>query len=97
MTLEFGRWRLEPMDSNNWELCHWHAATRGKNAGTEQWNRLGRYYQCNTFANAILYAADQEMRDGGKVVDIKEFIERYGETVRTLKKELADSLAQQQA
>ena len=63
MNIDFGRWRLTPVDALNWELCHWHAPTKGKNRGTEQWNRLGHYYQWNTIANAILFAADQEMRE----------------------------------
>ena len=64
MIIEFGRWRLVPVDKLNWELCHWHAATRGKNEGVEQWNRLGRFYSWNTFGNALMFAADCELKDG---------------------------------
>lgn len=58
----FGNWKLFPVDSHNWELCHRHENTRG-NVGVVQWNRLGRFYQYNTFALAIQYAADCELKD----------------------------------
>ena len=79
MVIEFGRWRLVPVDKLNWELCHWHTATRGKNAGTEQWNRLGRYYSYNTIDLALRYAADQEMRekDGDAVRAIADALSEY--------------------
>ena len=79
MVIEFGRWRLVPVDKLNWELCHLHVATRGKNAGTEQWNRLGRYYGYNTIDLALCYAADQEMRekDGDAVRDIDAALREY--------------------
>ena len=28
----FGDWKLLPMDSLNWELCHWHEASHGRNS-----------------------------------------------------------------
>lgn len=79
MVIEFGRWRLVPVDRLNWELYHLHAATRGKNAGTEQWNRLGRYYSYNTIDLALRYAADQEMRekDGDAVHNILDALNEY--------------------
>ena len=49
----FGDWKLIPIDGCNWELAHRHANTRGDNAGRVQWNRLGRYYQSNTFHLAL--------------------------------------------
>ena len=60
----FGDWKLFPVDARNWELCHRHANTRGESKGTVQWNRLGRFYQCNTIDAAIQYAADCELKDG---------------------------------
>lgn len=77
MVIEFGRWRLVPVDSLNWELCHRHVVTRGKNVGKEQWNRLGRYYSHNTVENAITFAADQEMREGGEVVSLADALREY--------------------
>lgn len=75
MIIEFGRWRLVPVDKLNWELCHRHATTRGKNEGTEQWHRLGRYYSYNTFANALVFAADQELRGEDGTADAARSIE----------------------
>jgi hypothetical protein len=62
----FGDWKLVPVDSRNWELCHRHVARatgRHKGGTRPQWNRLGRFYQCNTFDAAIQYAADCELKD----------------------------------
>jgi hypothetical protein len=77
--ITFGRWKLFPVDANNWELCHWHVATRGKNKGVEQWNRLGRYYSYNTFGNALLYAVDCEMKDecAEAVMELDAALDRY--------------------
>ena len=92
MVIEFGRWRLEPLDRLNWELCHWHAATRGKNEGTERWHRLGRYYQWNTLAAAVLFAADVEAKEGGEAVGLAEFAERYESIVARLRDSMGASL-----
>lgn len=62
----FGDWKLVPVDSRNWELCHRHVARatgRHKGGTRPQWHRLGRFYQCNTFDAAIQYAADCELKD----------------------------------
>ena len=70
--VEFGNWKLVPLDSNNWELCHWHATKNGAKArengsvGTIKWHRLGRYYQFNTIHLALEYAADCEVKEAGK-------------------------------
>lgn len=77
MIIEFGDWRLIPCDQGNWELAHRHAAKRGKNAGRVQWNRIGRFYQHNTIANAIEYAIDCDMRDGADVTTLEEPLGRY--------------------
>lgn len=63
----FGDWKLVPVDSRNWELCHRHVARatgRHKGGTRPQWNRLGRFYQFNTFDLALQYAADEELKDG---------------------------------
>lgn len=53
--IEFGDWKLHPVDSRNWELCK---------RGESGWRPLGRFYQCSTFDAAIQYAADCELKDG---------------------------------
>lgn len=94
MVIEFGRWRLVPVDKLNWELCHWHVATRGKNVGTEQWNRLGRYYSYNTIDLALRYAADQEMRekDGEAVHNILDALNEYETITAALMADVARAL-----
>ena len=79
MTIEFGDWRLIPMDGDNWELAHRHVTTRGKNVGSVTWHRIGRYYQQSTIANALLYAADWEMRNDGdaSAVPWREYVTSY--------------------
>lgn len=60
--ITFGNWKLVPLDDRNWELCHLHASSRGKNEGVEQWHRLGRYYGYHGIDLAMLYAADVELK-----------------------------------
>ena len=81
MIIEFGRWRLVPVDSLNWELHHLHVATRGKNVGSEQWNRLGRYYSYNTVQNAVMFASDHEMREGEDVTPLANALHEYRDIV----------------
>ena len=78
----FGDWKLVPVDSRNWELCHRHVARatgRHKGGTRPQWHRLGRFYQCNTFDAAIQYAADCELKDGchDRAVELGEAIAEY--------------------
>ena len=80
--IRFGDWMLVPLDECNWELCHWHVAkATGRNKGgtEQQWNRCGRYYSYNTFQNAVLYAADVEMktRCEGRVVDLHDALKEW--------------------
>ena len=86
MVIEFGRWRLVPVGGGNFELCHRHVATRGKNAGKVQWNRIGRYYQYNTLGNAMLYAATRELgEDGGTgVIEIRDSLQEFERIVDKL-------------
>ena len=88
----FGDWKLFPVDSINWELCHRHENTRGKNKGVVQWNRTGRFYQHNTFDLAIQYAADVELKAKAhaKVMELWDALEQYRDIVADLK---ADRLA----
>ena len=79
----FGRWRLIPLDTGNWELA--------KLRDSGKWSRLGRYYQYNTFANAIRYAADAEGMDGcsDSEMEMKEYLDRYESIVRGLRESFA--------
>ena len=79
MVMEFGDWRLVPADGLNWELCHRHAATKGKNAGKVGWHHLGRYYQHNTIGEALRFAASRELmeRREGEAESIWEALAEY--------------------
>lgn len=94
MIIEFGDCRLVPVDALNWELCHRHESARGKNAGRVQWNRLRRYYQYNTLANAIRYAADCELRDGahGRAMELEDALHEYGRITARLAADVARAL-----
>jgi hypothetical protein len=81
----FGDWKLFPVDSRNWELCHRHevadttSARRAGTVGRVQWNRLGRFYQHSTFDAAIQYAADCELKGGchDRAMELGEAIAEY--------------------
>lgn len=79
MTLQFGDWKLVPVDARNFELCHRHVTKSGKNKGQVSWHRLGRYYSMASLNRALLYASSAEMseRDGGTSVDIHMALERW--------------------
>lgn len=79
----FGRWKLNPMDSRNWELCE---LRDGK------WRPLGRFYQFNTFDLALQYAADCELKAKahGRQMEIEDALHQYRAVVDVMK---ADVLA----
>ena len=85
----FGDWKLCPLDDRNWELCHRHAvadtttARRAGTVGEVKWHRLGRFYSWNTFANALGYAADCELKAGCKdaAMGLDDALDRYEEIV----------------
>ena len=60
----FGRWRLIPLDSNNWELCEYRDGKTKDGGRATRWIRCGRYYQHSTIGGAFRYAADCEMKRG---------------------------------
>lgn len=91
MIIEFGDWRLVPVDTENWELAHRHVTSRGKNEGAVSWHRLGHYYQQSTFANAIEYAADRELRESDGKMDLGEYVRAYGDTLERFRTSFADS------
>ena len=78
----FGDWKLVPVDSRNWELCHRHVAKatgRHKGGTRPQWNRLGRFYQFNTFDLALQYAADEELKGKayGRQMELQDALYEY--------------------
>lgn len=86
----FGRWKLVPVDSLNWELCQWRTAldTHGNPTGNdERWYRCGRYYSYNTFGNVLLYAVDCEMKDecAEAVMELDAALDRYERIVEGLR------------
>lgn len=81
MTIEFGKWQLRRMDALNWQLWHRHVATTGKNQGVEDWYPMKRYYSYSTFDNAIMFAADYDIRATDGTVGFTEFVELWRETV----------------
>ena len=86
----FGDWKLVPVDSRNWELCHRHVARatgRHKGGTRPQWHRLGRFYQFNTFDLALQYAADEELKGKayGTAMELKDAIAEYRTIVAMLK------------
>jgi hypothetical protein len=91
--ITFGDWKLMPVDSRNWELCHRHAvsdtptARRAGTVGIVQWNRLGRFYQFNTFDLALQYAADEELKGKayGTAMELKDAIAEYRTIIAMLK------------
>lgn len=96
--ITFGDWKLVPVDSRNWELCHRHAvsdtptARRAGTVGVVKWNRLGRFYQYGTFPLAIQYAADCALKDKayGEQMELLDAIHEFDRIVDALK---ADVLA----
>ena len=77
-----GRWRLIPLDSDNWELCE--SATKGGEAVT-RWMRCGHFYQQSTFGNALLRAADAEAKCGCADAE-RELREAFAEWRDTLER-----------
>lgn len=90
----FGDWKLFPIDSANWELCHRHENSRGKNRGVVQWNRAGRFYQCNTIHLAVQYAADQELKAKayGTQMELQDALHEYAKIVDALKSDVLAAL-----
>ena len=80
----FGKWKLNPMDARNWELCEM------RDDGT--WRPLGRFYSYNTFHIAIQYAADRALKDKayGEQMELLDALHEYDRIVGALK---ADVLA----
>lgn len=91
--ITFGDWKLFPVDSHNWELCHRHATGgSGSGAGVVKWHRVGRFYQYGTFPLAIQYAADRALKDKayGEQMELLDALHEYDRIVDGMK---ADVLA----
>ena len=97
MTIEFGDWRLLPGGGDNWELAHKHAAKSGKYKGQVRWIRLGRFYQYDTFANAVEYAIDCDLRDGLDVVPLEEFLEHYRTMIAAFERVMVGLMSERKA
>lgn len=81
----FGRWKLNPMDARNWELCE---LRDGK------WRPLGRFYQYNSLDLALRYAADREMKDEahGRVMELEDALHEYDRITRALLDGVRDAM-----
>ena len=85
MVIEFGDWQLRPYDRLNWQLWHRHAtpdrpATRkAGTVGEVAWFPCGRYYSASTVPQALVYAADTEVRnlDEDAVYEIRDALDCY--------------------
>lgn len=96
MTIEFGNWQLRPADSRNWQLWHLHipAAVGRHEGGTEpRWMATGRFYQYDTIDNALLYAADQEVKAMDGTVCFMEYAALLRETLDGFEKSILTSLS----
>ena len=92
--IEFGDWKLVPMDANNWELAHRHASRRGDGSGPVKWYRIGRFYQYNTIPSALRYAADCELKERHAEVaaTFREFAKEYEEATERLVDRIREAL-----
>ena len=94
------RWELRRRDASNWELYHLHETADNKQtrergtAGRVTWHGTGRYYQCNTLAHALLYAADRELAEGDadESATIAEYARRLDDTLERFKTSFAESM-----
>jgi len=94
------RWELRRRDASNWELYHLHETADNKQtrergtAGRVAWHGTGRYYQCNTLAHALLYAADRELAEGNadESATIAEYARALKETLDGFMAAFAESM-----
>lgn len=94
MIIQFGSWRLVPSDASNWELEHRRATVRGDHQGELRWHRCGRYYQYNTIANALWFAATWELaHEGGvAVVGIRDALREFERICNDLTRDAQDAV-----
>lgn len=92
------KWKLFPIDERNYELCELRevpdnaTARKAGTVGTMRWQRCGRYYSSNTIDCALLYVADQLMkdkcRDSAMTLDVAAA--EWKATVRELERAVLD-------
>ena len=95
MRIEFGDWRLVPVNAPNWELQHRHLPKNADEGAEPKWYGVGRYYQHTTIVNAIEYAADRELAEGNEdaAISLAEFLQQYKDTLERFEAEAKWSLA----
>ena len=77
MIIEFGNWQLRKCDALNWQLWHRVVPSKGNNVGIPTWKACGKFYSYSTFANAVEYAVDYELREMDGTFSPWEFLEEY--------------------
>lgn len=97
MVIEFGNWQLRPVDSLNWQLWHYHAMTTGKDKGTAKWAPCGKFYSYSTLDNALLYAADCDIKAMDGTVDFPEYVSLLRETLDEFEKSILRGLEPRQS
>ena len=78
-------WKLYPLDDRNWELC--------KLMGDGQWRPYGRYYSHNTIDCALLYVADNLMKDKCReqAMALDAAVAEWKATIRELEQTVLES------
>lgn len=97
MVIEFGDWQLRPVDSLNWQLWHRHAMTAGKDKGTVKFVACGKFYSYSTLDNALLYAADCDIKAMDGTVDFPEYVSLLRETLDGFEKSILRGLESSQS
>lgn len=92
MVIEFGNWQLRPIDSHNWQLWHLRESTRWNNVGKVDWHPEGRFYSYSTIDNALLYAADREIKAMDGTVNFMEYAALLRETLDGFEKSILHAL-----
>lgn len=97
MIIEFGDWQLRPVDASNWQLWHHHAMTAGKDKGTAKWAPCGKFYSYSTLDNALLYAADCDIKATDGTANFVEYVELLRETLDGFEKSILRALESSQS
>ena len=92
-------WKLFTVDSRNWELCERREVpdnARSRDAGTVgimRWQRCGRYYSHNTIDCALLYVADNLMKDKCRdaALTLDAAVAEWKATIRELEQTVLES------
>lgn len=100
MVIEFGNWQLRETDDRNWQLWHKHvpaAVGRHKGGSEPKWMRTGRFYSYSTLDNALLYAADCDIKAMDGTVDFPEYVALLRETLDGFEKSILRTLEPRQS